>query len=88
LETSTASDKAREIMIQALRNMGYRTADNCEASCTRLEATLTDLSVSSPVNVWRAATYTQQMLADIAVQVTARKDGQTRTFTASGHGAN
>lgn len=88
LETSTASDKAREIMIQALRNMGYRTADNCDASCTRLEATLTDLSVSSPVNVWRAATYTQQMLADIAVQVTARKDGQTRTFTATGHGAN
>lgn len=88
LESSTASDKAREIMIQALRNMGYRTADQCTGTCTELEVTLTDFSVKMPLNFWRAASSTQQMLADIAVNVTARKDGQARGFTATGHGAN
>jgi len=88
VESTTAADKTREIMIQALRNMGYRTADRCEASCTLLETSLTDFSVKMPANFFRMVSSTQQMLADISVQVVARRDGQTRTFTATGHGAN
>jgi len=88
VESTTAADKTREIMVQALRNMGYRTADRCEASCTLLETSLTDFSVKMPANFFRMVSSTQQMLADISVQVVARRDGQTRTFTATGHGAN
>lgn len=88
VESTTAADKTREIMIQALRNMGYRTADRCEASCTVLETSLTDFSVKMPANFFRMVSSTQQMLANISVQVVARRDGQTRTFTATGHGAN
>ncbi|SEU08466.1 hypothetical protein [Stenotrophomonas indicatrix] len=88
VESTTAAEKTREIMIQALRNMGYRTADRCEASCTLLETSLTDFSVKMPANFFRMVSSTQQMLADISVQVVARRDGQTRTFTATGHGAN
>ncbi len=88
VESTTAAEKTREIVIQALRNMGYRTADRCEASCTLLETSLTDFSVKMPANFFRMVSSTQQMLADISVQVVARRDGQTRTFTATGHGAN
>jgi len=88
LETETAADKTREIMIQALRNMGYRTADRCEAECLRLDASMSEFAVKMPFNFWRAAGWAQQMVADVAVDVTVHDRDRTRTFTAKGHGTN
>ncbi len=88
LESGTVADKTREILVQALRNMGYRTADACESSCTFVDASLTGFSVSLPFEFWRAAGWSQRMLADISINVTSRAEGQIRTFTAKGHGSN
>ena len=88
LETSTAPDKAREIMIQALRNMGYRTVDHCDAQCLRLEASMNEFVVRAPFNFWRAAGWAQQMVADLSVEVTTHDGDRVRSFTAKGHGTN
>lgn len=88
LESGTASEKTKELIIQALRSMGYRTTDSCEQPCTQLEASLSDFSVKMPFNLLRAASWTQQMVADISVDVTARTPDKTHTFTVKGHGTN
>lgn len=88
LESGTAAEKTREILVQALRNMGYRTADSCEYSCTHVDASLTGFSVTMPFEFWRAAGWSQRMLADISVDITSRSENQTRSFTAKGHGSN
>lgn len=88
LESGSAADKTREIMIQALRNMGYRTADRCDTTCLQLDASMNEFAVKMPFNFWRAAGWAQQMVADVAVDVTVRRGDQSRTFTAKGHGTN
>lgn len=88
LESGTVADRTREILIQALRNMGYRTAASCEASCTYVDASITKFSVTMPFEFWRAAGWSQRMLAEISIDVNSRNDGQTKRFTAEGHGSN
>lgn len=88
LESGTTSDKTREIIIQALRNMGYRTADQCDAQCLRLEASMNEFVVRAPFNFWRAAGWAQQMVADLSVEVTTHDGDRVRSFTAKGHGTN
>lgn len=88
LGSSTTTEKLRAIIIQALRSMGYRTASQCEASCTQLDVSLTDFSVKMPFNFWRAAGWAQQMVADVSAHVVARDAGHTKPFDVSGHGAN
>ncbi len=88
LESTTASEKTREIIIQALRNMGYRTADRCDAQCLRLEASMNEFAVRAPFNFWRAAGWAQQMVADLSVEVTTHGGDRSRSFTAKGHGTN
>lgn len=88
LESATASEKTREIIIQALRNMGYRTVDHCDAQCLRLEASMNEFVVRAPFNFWRVAGWAQQMVADVSVEVTTREGDRTRSFIAKGHGTN
>lgn len=88
LESATAAEKTREIIVQALRNMGYRTTDQCDAQCVQLEASMSQFMVRAPFNFWRAAGWAQQMVADVSVEVTTREGDRTRAFTAKGHGTN
>lgn len=88
LESSMTTEKVRDIMVQALRSMGYRTADKCEVSCIQLDVSLTDFSVKMPLNLLRAAAWSQQMVADVSAHVVARDAGNTRSFDVSGHGTN
>lgn len=88
LDSSTATLKVHSIIVQALRSMGYRTVASCEASCTVVTPTLNTFAVTLPFNFWRAVSYSQHMLADIAVHVALQSHGQTSTFDATGHGSN
>lgn len=49
---------------------------------------MTKFSVTMPFEFWRAAGWSQRMLAEISIDVTSRSDGQTKRFTAEGHGSN
>jgi hypothetical protein len=88
LDSGTTTHKTHSIIVQALRNMGYRTAEHCETSCPVITPTLDTFAVLMPFNFLRAATYSQHMLADIAVHVTLQEQGRTYPFEASGHGSN
>ncbi|AWH27082.1 hypothetical protein [Stenotrophomonas sp. YAU14D1_LEIMI4_1] len=88
LESTTTAEKTREIIIQALRNMGYRTIESCEARCLHLQASMNQFAVRAPFNFWRAAGWAQQMVADISVEVTTGEAEQSRSFVAKGHGTN
>lgn len=88
LDSSTTTLKMHSIIVQALRNMGYRTVANCEASCPVITPKLNTFAVTLPFNFWRAATYSQHMLADIAVHVALQSQDRTSTFDATGHGSN
>jgi hypothetical protein len=88
LDSSTTTLKVHSIIVQALRNMGYRTVASCEASCTIVTPALKTFAVTLPFNFWRAMSYSQHMLADIAVHVALQSHGQTSAFDATGHGSN
>lgn len=88
LESSTTALKVHSIIAQALRNMGYRTVSNCEASCPVVTPTLDKFAVTLPFDFWRALGSAQHMLADIAVRVDLQDRGRTSTFDAIGHGSN
>jgi hypothetical protein len=88
LDSSTTTLKVHSIIVQALRNMGYRTVANCGASCPVVTPTLNTFAVTLPFNFWRAATYSQRMLADIAVHVAVQDHGRASTFEAKGHAYN
>jgi hypothetical protein len=88
LDSSTTTLKVHSIIVQALRNMGYRTVASCGASCPVVTPALNTFAVTLPFNFWRAATYSQHMLADIVVHVALQNQGRTSTFDATGHGSN
>lgn len=88
LDSSTTTLKTHSIIVQALRNMGYRTVVSCEATCTVVTPVLNTFAVTLPFNFWRAMSYSQHMLADVVVHVTLQSHGQTITFDATGHGSN
>lgn len=88
LESTTTTEKVQSIIIQALRSMGYRTVTQCQAACVQLSFVLNEFAVKMPFNFWRAAGWSQQMVADISVHVTAQRGDSTRSFNVSGHGSN
>jgi hypothetical protein len=88
LDSSTTTLKVHSIIVQALRNMGYRTVDHCDASCPTVTASLDTFAVKLPIDFWRAVAWSQHMVADIAVQVALQNQGHTSTFDATGHGSN
>jgi len=88
LDSSKTTLKARSIIVQALRNMGYHTVTSCGAPCPVVTPTLNTFAVTLPFNFWRAVSYSQHMLADIAVHVTLQNEGRTSSFDARGHGSN
>lgn len=88
LESTTVAEKTRSIMIQALRQMGYRTVRKCDEPCTKLSASLRTFIVKAPFNFWRAMSFTQHMIADISVDVTLQSRNNDTQFTVTGHGSN
>lgn len=88
LESATAATKARAIIIQALRGMGYRTTDDCASACPAMDVTLHRFSVQAPFQFWRAMSYSQHMLADISADVSIDQRGKRNEFSVSGHGSN
>jgi len=85
---STTTLKVHSIIVQALRNMGYRTVTSCDTACIVVTPALNTFAVTLPFNFWRAMSYSQHMLADITVHVALQSHGQTSTFDAMGHGSN
>jgi hypothetical protein len=88
LDSSTTTLKVHSIIVQALRSMGYHTVTSCNAACTVITPALNTFAVELPFNFWRAMSYSQHMLADIAVHVALQSNGQTSAFDATGHGSN
>lgn len=90
LADTTVADEVRQIITQSLRGMGYKVIDSGEAPANtpRLTANVTKLDVSMPMNLFRAMTYSQKMIADIATSVTVTNGADTQSFNVSGHGEN
>ncbi len=88
LDSSTTTAKVHSIIVQALRNMGYHTVASCGATCPVVTPALKTFAITLPFNFWRAATYSQHMLADIDVHVVLQNQGNTSNFDAKGHGSN
>lgn len=88
LDSSTTTLKVHSIIVQALRNMGYRTVDHCDASCPIVAASLDTFAVQMPIDFWRAVAWSQHMVADISAQVSLQNQSNSTTFKVSGHGSN
>jgi hypothetical protein len=90
LAAGTAADEATKIVTQSLRGMGYRVASAADvpANAPRISVDVTQLNVTMPFNVFRAMTYSQKMIADIATSVTVTNGAGTQSFNVSGHGEN
>jgi hypothetical protein len=90
LADTTVTDEMRSVITQSLRGMGYKVINNSEATTDtpRVAADITKLDASMPMNFFRAMTYSQKMLADIATNVTVTSGKATQSFTVSGHGEN
>jgi hypothetical protein len=72
LEDGTTADLARELVVQTVRSMGYKTVadDTAAADVPRVKIDITQFSVGMPFNFFRAMSYSQQMIADIATSIT------------------
>jgi filamentous hemagglutinin family protein len=91
LEEGTATSQAKDVVVQALRSIGFSVVDEASASpsAPRLDLDLTQFGVNVPFEFWRASFYAQRMIADISTKVTLRQDGRVlHTFTVTGHGEN
>lgn len=86
----TVIDQTRQIVTQALRSMGYKVIDNDDVTqnIPRVEVNITTFHVALPFNFFRAASYSQQMIADIKTDVTVTGPSGTRSFKVEGHGTN
>lgn len=88
LESTTVANKTKSIIIQALRQMGYKTVTKCNNTCPKLSTTLKTFIVKAPFNFWRALSFTQHMVADISVVINFKNHQHESQFTVSGHGEN
>jgi len=90
LTDTTVTDEVRQIITQSLRGMGYKVIDGGEAPANtlRIAANITKVDVTMPFNFFRAMSYSQKMIADIATSVTVTNGVGTQSFNVSGHGEN
>lgn len=90
LGQDTVIEETREIVTQALRGMGYRVLAEGVASpdAPRVAINITQFDVDAPFNFWRAASYTQQMVADVGTDIEVKSGGSAQSFKATGHGTN
>lgn len=91
LEHGDVPAEVRELVVQSLRAVGYRVLPSRHGrdDVPMVSIKLTKFAVIMPFDFWRAATYSQHMLADISTEIsTKRKDGSIRQFQVSGHGEN
>lgn len=91
LEDGTVASEVHELVVQSLRAVGYRVLPGGEVrdDVPVVSIKLTRFAVNMPFDFWRAATYSQHMLADISTEMSVkRKDGSVRQLHVSGHGEN
>lgn len=90
LDNESVVDEMRTIVIQALRDIGYKDIDISQAgkNVPRLVIDIKKFGVYAPLKFWRAATYSQQMIADIVTKVTIKSNGVSKTIVVKGHGTN
>jgi hypothetical protein len=83
-------EQQRQIVTQALRSLGYQvvTGEQAPAGAPKVDVNIKTFDVQMPFNVLRAATYSQQMVADIQTDVTVTSANSTRSFKVDGHGTN
>lgn len=86
----TVTEQQRRIVTQALRSLGYRVVDgeHAPAGITRVNVDIKTFDVQMPFNFFRAATYTQQMVADIQTDVTVVSNTSNESFRVNAHGTN
>ncbi|MEP6908260.1 MAG: hypothetical protein ABI858_09810 [Pseudoxanthomonas sp.] len=90
IEGETVADQTRQIATEALRGMGYKvvTGEAGDLAATRISFKLIQFEVNMPFDFWRAATYSQHMLADLKTDVVVASAGGPKTITVVGHGEN
>lgn len=90
LDQGTVADEVRDLVTGVLKDKGYKVVSNDQAPATspHLKVKVTEFWSYLPFNFGRALTYTQQMKAWVATDVTVQTDGITREFSVSGYGAN
>lgn len=90
LENETAASEMKKILTQAFRGMGYRviSTDAAQSAATTVAVTIEKFQVDMPFDFWRAATYSQHMLADIQTRVVVSDASGSKTINVSGHGQN
>jgi hypothetical protein len=84
------AEQQRQIVTQALRSLGYQVfaSEQAPVDAPRVNVEITTFDVQMPFNFLRAATYSQQMVADIQTNVTVISATATRSFKTDGHGTN
>ena len=90
LEDETAVSEMRKILTQALRGMGYRVlpAGAEQSPDTTVAVAIEKFEVTMPFNFWRAATYSQHMVADIQTRIVVSDASGAKTIKISGQGRN
>lgn len=90
LVDETVETQTRKIIVQALRELGYKVIplESATSDVPRVDVDIEKFFVALPFDFWRAASYSQHMLADMSTNVTVSKSGGDRTFVAKGHGEN
>jgi len=86
----TVMDETRAVLADALLERGYRLVDAADApaDAPRLKVAVTEFWCYMPFNFGRALTWTQQMKAWVAADITITSQEGSRTIGVKGYGAH
>jgi uncharacterized lipoprotein YajG len=90
LDDRTVSDAVREVVVASLHSRGYDVvaAADAPADAPRLKIKVTEFWSYLPANFGRALTWTMQLKAWVATDITVKTPTLEREFTVKGYGAH
>jgi hypothetical protein len=86
----TVMDETRDLLADALKQRGYRVVDAADAPAgtPRMSVQVKEFWCYIPFNFGRALTWTQQMKAWVAADITITNQEGSRTISVKGYGAH
>lgn len=86
----TVMDETRDLLVRALSERGYHVVEAADApeGTPRISAQVKEFWCYTPFNFGRALTWTQQMKAWVAADITVTKPEGRRTISVQGYGAH
>lgn len=86
----TVMDETRDVLVEALSERGYRVvnAADAPAGAPRMSVQIREFWCYIPFNFGRALTWTQQMKAWVAADITITGSEGSRTISVKGYGAH